>query len=205
MNRDINELNERLELCRKKSIDLDIKIKHLAGQSIKYWVSLWHPGIGEVKAELLAHPPVSIRSEIGMIVNEQRSILDALACNLAIENGANDISDVSFPIVKSKAAFSQREARKRISKLSQENQSKIESFKPWKPSDDKPDDGNLALFMLHEGDRIRKHRNLLKWACLGGVFPGGNGKIGMMQSSPVIFKDMYERVSGELGSHSLIA
>lgn len=190
MENDLSELLERVEFCRQKTDELQGRITQLAGKSISHWLFPWgSPGVGEIKATLLAHPPVSLRQEVGMIVNEQRAILDALACTLATRNGANHTNDVYFPITKTKEGFFQR-GQDKIRKISFTDQQTIEAIKPWAPSDDNPEDGNLVLFQLHDADRVRKHQNLLKWACLGGVYPAGNGHIGMMTTEMVVFQDV---------------
>lgn len=135
---------------------------------------------------MLSPPPVKLRIEIGLIVNEQRAILDALACILATRNGANHIKDVYFPVTRDKAAFA--DGRKKIRKLSQADRDAIESLTPWAPDDDGV--GNLPLFLLHEADRVRKHQKLLQWACVGGVGAASNGVIGSMVSEPVVFEEV---------------
>jgi hypothetical protein len=189
MTDNLAELKERVELCRQKSMALTSQINVLAGQSVNVWVTPLGPNSGLVKAKLLAHPPVSIRSELGMIVNELRSVLDALACELAIRNGANDTSAVYFPITKTKAGFFEQTGRRKIRKLSAADQQKIESLKPWQAPEHDPEDGHPNLFMLHEADRVRKHQKLLKWACMGGAFPAGKGEIGFMDINSVFFEE----------------
>jgi hypothetical protein len=191
MQGDLSELLERVEFCGKRSQELQARILQLAGNSISHWLFPWgQPGVGEIKAKLLVPPPVSLRQEVGMIVNEQRSILDALACTLATRNGANHTKDVYFPITKTREGFYEDLGRRKIRKLSVTDQDAIEKLKPWLPTVEDPGDGNITLFQLHEADRVRKHRNLLKWACLGRVFPTGNGHIGSMSTSPVVFHEV---------------
>ena len=125
-----------------------------------------------------------------MIVNEQRSILDALACALATRNRANDIRGVYFPIAKSKADFSNKTCRDKIQKLAEADQQTIKDMKPWLPSTDDPADGNRLLFCLNEADNVRKHQSLLRWACHGGVRPVGSGEIGHLVADGVIFTEV---------------
>lgn len=189
MHDDLSEELQRLEFCRLKSAELQANIANLAGFSVSHWLQQDRSGLGEVRAKLLAQPPVSIRQEVGMIVNEQRAVLDALACKLARRNGANDTSDVSFPITATKAKFNNRSGRSKIAKLSVADQFAIGAIRPWGPSEEDPEDCNELLWQLHEGDIVRKHRHLLRWACLGGAYPI-SGRVGMMQSMPVVFNDI---------------
>lgn len=190
MHDDLSELKERVEWCRQKSEALVPQVAQLGGHSVAHRVHISAHGTGGVLGKLLAHPPVALRSEVGMILNEQRSVLDALACSLATRNRANHTNDVYFPITKTKAGFYEKLGQRKIRKLSADARQKIEDLKPWWPSKDCPEDGNPALFLLHEADRIRKHQNLLRWGCMGGVFPAGSGQIGMMSGHPVIFEEV---------------
>lgn len=185
---DLNELHERIDWCRQKTATLEAEIIKVAGQSIKHWLFPWGPGTGEIKAHMLSPPPVSLRADVGMIVNEQRAVLDALACTLATRAGANHTNDVYFPITRDKQGYDEL-GRKKIRKLSQADRDAIEALTPWAP-DDEGANGHPWLFKLHEADRVRKHQKLLKWACLGGVHPAGNGHIGQMQTGPVVFTEI---------------
>lgn len=190
MGDDLAELIERSELCGKKIGVLEQATIGIGQQSVECW---WHniqDGLGEVRGRLLAHPPVSIRSEVGMVVNEQRSILDNLASALARRNGANHVNDVYFPITSTKSGFYEELGKRKIRKLSCEDRNKIELLKPWLPSDENTEDGNIILFMLHTADRIRKHQNLLRWACIGGVHTFGSGYIGSMHAMNVKFDQL---------------
>lgn len=190
MYRDLDELRQRAAWCRQKLEMMAPEIVKIGNQSIKHWCHLIQPGSGVIKASLLAHPPVSIRADVGMIVNEQRTILDALTGLLATRNGANHINNVNFPITKTKEGFFEPSAQRRMKKLSKLDQQKIEDLKPWWPSEDNPEDGNPALFLLHEADRVRKHQKLLRWACLGGAVPVGSGHIETMSMTPVLFDQL---------------
>ncbi len=182
---DLNELHERIDLCRTKGAALNEEIVKVAGQSIKHWLTVFGPGAGAILAKMTAVPTVALRSEIGMIVNEQRAILDALACALANRNGANHTNDVYFPITRDKAGFDEL-GRRKIRKLSQQDQDIIEALLPWGTEDG----GHPYLFQLHEVDRVRKHQKLLRWATIGGAFATSSGHIGMMQSAQVAFQEI---------------
>jgi len=166
MSIDLDELYERLEFCRQKVLQLNSEIISLGRGAVKCWVEPLGYDNGIVNAELLNKPPVSLRSEIGMLVNEQRSILDALACTLARRNGANDVSGVYFPITKTKSVQDEKVTKIKVKKISQQDRETIATLKPWGGSDDEQ---HSTYFLLHEADRVRKHQKLLEWACVGGV------------------------------------
>ena len=86
----LDELLQRLDRCEEKCAFLAAQAKPLAERSVTFWKESY-PGLDEIKGSMLIEPPVGFRIDVGMIVNEQRSILDALACVLAIRNGANDL------------------------------------------------------------------------------------------------------------------
>lgn len=191
MQNDLSELIDRIELCRVRGRDIERKVTDLARSSIACWVQHGAQSrAGEVKAKLLAHPPLSLRQEVGMLVNEQRTILDGLTSVLATRNGHNDVRGVYFPITKTKEVFNDKHTTSKFRKLSDAQIRTIETFKPWLPSAKDPEDGNRLLFQLHEADRVRKHQNLLRWSCLGGVHPTGDGYIGTLQTHGVIFSEI---------------
>lgn len=184
---DLTELRDRISICDERISALTQTMIDVSKRSVACRTEIFGEGSGVVYRKLLHDPPLAMRSEVGMIVNEQRSVLDALACALATRNGANNISDVYFPVTKSKEKFF-KHGIKKIKKLSAPDRLKIENIKPWACTEESPDDGNMALFLLHEADRVRKHQNLLQWSCLGGVFPAGPGRIGMLNAGSVIFE-----------------
>ena len=190
MSGDLAELLERVDLCQMRSQQIEANIDKLASTSIAHWTSNWQPHVGQITAKLLRHPSVAIRQEVGMLVNELRSILDALACKLATRNGANNTNSVYFPIMKNKAGFYDGLGRGKIKRLSNADQQAIEDLKPWNPTDDDPEDGNRILFQLHEADRVRKHQDLLRWACLGGARPAEWGTGGNLQINRVVFSEV---------------
>jgi len=181
---DLSELHERIEWCRAKAGALETQIAAAGNASVEHWIENW-PGVGFVKGRLVTPPTVALRAEIGVIVNEQRAILDGLACALATRNGANHTNDVYFPITRDRTGFDEL-GRRKIRKLAQADRDKIEALKPWSPMA-ASDEGHPDLFPLHEADRVRKHQKLLKWACLGGVGAVGPGRIGMLECRPVVF------------------
>lgn len=184
---DLSEIEGRARYCRLKIALLRSKIKTEASAAVEYAVAPFMIGTVEVKGWLVEEPSLELRSDVGMIVNEQRAILDSLACALAIRNGANNINDVSFPIVREKSTFFNKVSRQKSSKISASDRNKIEDLKPWRPSLSSPEDGNEDLFLLHEVDKLRKHRRLLSWGCLGGLYPLGDPTGGFIESYDVIF------------------
>lgn len=99
-------------------------------------------------------PPKGIQIRTGTIINELRSILDALACTLAKRNGAFSVDDVYFPTAKSALGFNDKAIQRKIRKLSAADQALISGLKPY-PG------GNDLLYTLHSADIIRKHQRLV--------------------------------------------
>ena len=119
--------------------------------------------------------PMAIRSRSGMIINDLRSILDALACILAQRNGHTNIDQVYFPISKSKAIFDDDGMRK-IKKLSAADQKKIIDLAPYKEK-------SPILYFLHEADRKRKHQTLAAGMIRSSGMSLGNGAINIRGNS----------------------
>lgn len=177
---DLDELRLRAAWCSEQSSKLLAQIEAIGGKSIAVRTDLREPGSGVILAELLTPPPINLRITLGTIVNEQRSILDGLACQLARRAGVNDVSKVYFPVSKDVQAF-RKDGREKIKLLSASDRAKIESIEPW-------DGGHPVLFRLHKADLYRKHDSLLKWGCLGGVHPFGSGYIEALSAQSVIFE-----------------
>lgn len=163
---DLAELHERAQYCREGIATLKGDIVTWAAASISYRT---RPSIVvdlrelHLFATLLAPVPIRLRINAGMIANELRSCLDALACQLAIRNGKTT-AGVYFPISKSEEIF-EDDGRQKIKKLAQQDQATIANLKPW-------GGGNLFLSLLHEADRIRKHIKLIASGAGGGMMVG---------------------------------
>jgi hypothetical protein len=168
MSTDLTELKERLDFVGGD-------IQNLRAQIFKFTVvsaevNIEHNGSGafQIYARLTKQIPTALGSRAGMIANELRSILDSLACQLAIRNGKST-SHVYFPVSKSAAIFAIDGMRK-ISKLAEADQNAIIALNPFK-------EGNPILFGLHEADRTRKHQRLVASAAQGNLDVGGMGAI----------------------------
>jgi hypothetical protein len=106
-----------------------------------------------VYAKLAAPPSKSIQIFAGVLANETRAILDALACTLAERNGRSS-DGVAFPIAVDYAGFGSARMQGMIKKLSVADQTEIAKIKPY-------GGGNDLLRALHDIDVIRKHRRLM--------------------------------------------
>lgn len=98
--------------------------------------------------------PASIPTTAGMVIQAQRDSLDYLAYALAVKNGAVEPADVYFVISDSEEGFTDKRARRKLSKLSAEDRRVIEALKPYKG-------GNDLLHSLHWLNNKSKHRSLM--------------------------------------------
>jgi hypothetical protein len=140
------------------------------------------PSVSELilKATLVSQIPVSVRSQIGLLANELRAILDGLACTLAIRN-SGDCRQTYFPITQTEEFF-ENESKRKLRLVSEADVAKIRDLRPW-------GGGHPVLFKLHEADRIRKHRKLL--GCAGGTdISVLDGTLGKMVLNPAIFTEI---------------
>ncbi|MHC4043569.1 hypothetical protein [Bradyrhizobium sp. 23AC] len=176
---DLNEILERIALAREK-------IEHLSAAERDFFSKAMEADCvvnGETYAVRVMQKtptPVAIRQEVGLIVHELRSCLDAIACQLAIRN-RNSPDDVYFPISKSEEIF-KSDGMKKIKKLSADDQQIIIDLAPHR-------EANRVLFGLHDFDRKRKHQRLgtLAWNnkfSVGGAVFGaiGGAKINITDS-----------------------
>lgn len=152
MTNDLTEIEERLSYSRDEWTSLCKDVETYIGTSVQIFSEGNFAGSFQISAKLVRPVPTAIRSKAGMIANEIRSCLDALACRLAERNGKS-VSKVYFPISKSKEVFDDDGLRK-ISKLSAKDQQKIIGLAPYR-------EGNPMLWALHEADRTRKHQRLV--------------------------------------------
>lgn len=102
----------------------------------------------------------------GDVLHNLRSALDHLAYQLAVQNGAENISDVYFPFWRDVATFNST-ANERLKKFSNDAQTFISGLSPY-PS------GNSVLWTLHQLNIIDKHRLL--------IFVSGRGTMTMVQN-----------------------
>lgn len=126
----------------------------------------WRTGgqLYDVFVHAEAAVPMLIRSRTGMILNEVRSILDALACTLATRNKRTP-SGVYFPVGRDRNAF--EEALNNQRKIAAEDREILAGVRAY-PA------GNRLLYGLHDADRKRKHQRL---GAVGAVT--GSSNIGL--------------------------
>ena len=169
---DLLELKERVRFAADSANALGDDIRLFLSESIEHWQEVWADAFA-IQARLIKPIPVSIRSRAGMIVNELRSILDALACHLAERNGKTS-AGTYFPISKTEAIF-KSDGYHKIRKLSDEDKSKISALEPYWG-------GHPYLFKLHEADRVKKHQKLLACGGKGELSLIGPGRIGTVMT-----------------------
>lgn len=164
MSHDLQEIQERLAHCWTKLEGLAQLLVKTSGELVRIEDQRPRPNELILTATLVSTVPVSVRSEVGMLANELRAILDALACRLA-ERHSNTSKGTYFPITKEEEYFKD-ECKRKLRRLSPRDVDHTASFRPWRG-------GHETLFKLHEADRIRKHQKLL--GCAGGscANPGG--------------------------------
>ena len=164
MSADLIEIRERLRYQLSKIESLEKDLTNYAGESIIFRRE--HNGDAIVGgtddgeyfslfAVMMAPVPISVRADAGLIANELRSCLDALACVLATRNLKSPKSTY-FPISKTKCVFFD-DGVKKLRNISIADQHYIMSIKPY-------GGGNSVLYGLHEIDRTRKHTRLGVWA-----------------------------------------
>lgn len=162
---DLNEISERLEFCRSRIILLGDETDRYFKENLIITLADLSDGKVNVLGRLKSKLPISLRSTTGMIANEIRACLDALACKLAQQNGKST-SRVYFPISKSKDIFD-KDGMNKIKKLSSEHKAEICKLKSYRK-------GNAALWHLHESDRLRKHLGLTpSFSVADMIFEGG--------------------------------
>jgi hypothetical protein len=105
MTDDLKELDERIAYSSRQIDELQTEVlSYLTGA---FQTRAWKPfvvGTVYAQARVRSSVPTEIKVKVGTITNELRSILDALACALAIRNGQTD-KGVYFPIRETKAFF----------------------------------------------------------------------------------------------------
>jgi hypothetical protein len=175
---DLKEIKERLAFCKDEIRIIEGEINAYCTESIKITNRpSWRPNSFIIEATIVDSIPTKIRSRIGTTINEIRSCLDALACQLAIRNSENT-KGVYFPVSKSETIFND-DGMKKIKKLSAADQVAIAALKPYA-------EGNPLLFALHDSDRDRKHIKLGAVAAIPGPFGiGGTGFVhGVFRGPP---------------------
>jgi hypothetical protein len=90
------------------------------------------------------------------MINEMRAILDALACTLAVRDGAENVTLTYFPTGKDQETFESKSVQQKVRHLSEQDRQIIVDLKPYRG-------GNDMLYALHSSD-IRKHQRLIVMA-----------------------------------------
>lgn len=178
---DLTELLERIEFNRTQIEFFKKQLDSFLCDSQDQWKEANADGTYNLFFKPTKPLPISIRSMAGMITNDLRTILDALACVLAVRQGAKDLSNVYFPISKSKFIF-EIDAPKKMRELSKKDQNKISDFFPYKG-------GNKELWLLHSLDRNRKHQKLATGVISWSELNLGNGIFIRGQVENIKFED----------------
>ncbi|MCF6112300.1 hypothetical protein [Mesorhizobium muleiense] len=188
MHTDLTEIRERLDFCELEINRFSREVMTYANHGFKSRMVDFPASPSPVKhiyATMIQPIPVSLRSRAGMVANEIRACLDALACVLAARN-RQDTKGVYFPVKNDATAFS-GDGRNKIKKLSGPDQDIIRSVQPYQA-------GNSSiLYLLHEADIWRKHIKLVVSAGGAGGIGFGSGSaqfFGTVNEAPPLFKEM---------------
>src|SRR4051812_19630182 len=126
MKPDLTEIKERIQFCRTEIEQFGSDQAAYLKKHFEITQRINNEGMIEVCARLTADVPTSLRARAGTIANELRACLDALACCLALRADKTiSISDVYFPISKSKAIFEDDGLKHKLKKLRQEDRDEI--------------------------------------------------------------------------------
>ncbi len=157
MSDDYIPLQDRINSCRVLISELGAEVRSFFENAIDVQTPAGdNKDTHHVVVFLTQELPAGITVKAGAIANELRSCLDALACRLAVDNGKS-LSNVYFPIFSSLEAF-EKDDRKRMQKFSDTVKRTIANITPY-------GGGHPVLFGLHEADRLRKHRGLIRSKC----------------------------------------
>lgn len=149
---DLSEAHERLDYCRTEIRALNQLRRDYLSSQIEYRANPISGTVFEAQARLKMPIPIAIRSKIGFVVNEARSVLDHLANVLAARNGVHNSKTTYFPVSQTAEKFRDN-GRKQIAALAAADQKTIEDMQPLGVT--KP-----ILWAFHEFDIARKHRKL---------------------------------------------
>lgn len=124
--------------------------------------------------------PFLLRVKAKHIAHELRSILDALACTLALHNDYDE-EGVYFPISQTADKF-ERALRKCV-KFTEQQRTKLAQLELY-------NGGHPNLYILHDIDRLDKHRaKLLPYSAGNQVVVGGRSYPIMNAGKPVILRN----------------
>ncbi|ESW92917.1 hypothetical protein NKL07_21785 [Mesorhizobium sp. C280B] len=184
----MTEIHERLDFCGLEIERFAREVMAYANHGFKSRMADFPSSPSPVKhiyATMVKPIPIALRCRAGMIANEIRACLDALACVLAARNG-QDTKGVYFPVKENAAEFA-KDGRNKIKKLSGIDQGVIASVQPYQP-------GNSGiLYLLHEADIFRKHIKLvMSGGGAGGIGFGSGGAafMGSTNTAPPLFTEM---------------
>lgn len=167
---DLAELNERIDYCDEQISDFERRVTEFKRRHLVFDVSPSPDeepvGTYSIHARVTAHIPTSIRSQVGMIINELRSTLDSLAVMAAISNGGNG-KNVYFPVSKTIEIF-MTDGERKILQLNDKHKEFIRNLHPYKG-------GNETLYRLHASDVQRKHIRLSPSSLIPVIHPQGFG------------------------------
>jgi hypothetical protein len=163
---DLAEAFERLDNCTADLRSLELTMREYLQKNFDIAADKVEDE-AIIRVRLLSPVPVGIRTKVGGIANEARSILDHLAVVLAARNGYPESRSTYFPISETESNF-RKDGRSKIKLLSDHDQGLIADLQPIGQK-------TPLLFGFHEFDIMRKHRRL-------AVHPGGVDGYGI--SSP---------------------
>ena len=93
MDKNFNELFGRLEICKNEIREFSKQVEDFTNSAFEvHWVET--AAEFEVHGHVVKEVPLQLRSRSGMIINELRTILDALAFILAQKNGKSRSREV---------------------------------------------------------------------------------------------------------------
>lgn len=155
---DLDEHFERLKWARGEIDRLDAEVtKYTDSEPLEVY---WHMDLARenpariYRIRVREGVPKTVQIHAGTIINEMRSVLDALACTLAKRNGFKDVSGTYFPTGKTKAFFESKDVQRKVKKLADQDKATIAALQPY-------GGGNDMLYALHSSDIIRKHQRLI--------------------------------------------
>lgn len=152
MDDDLHEIRDRLLYCRAEITQINGQVRDYCGEGVEFrGIRIDNNREIQIQAKLKGSVPIPLRSKVGCVVNDLRSILDNLAIVLAERHhGAND--STYFPISASQCVFG-KDGMQKIKALSPADQKTIIDLGPYPEK-------NPTLFALHRLDISRKHGRL---------------------------------------------
>lgn len=163
----------KIKRAQKHLQELDAEITPLLNQSLHVFGMKDDPDTGQRSPYFGPLPmvPFNVIATAGDVVQNLRSALDHLACQLVQvgNRGIEPNRNVSFPICPSVKVY-EKTKRRKVNGMRQDAIMAIDALKPYKG-------GNDALWRLHEINNIDKHRLILTvghdYLFSGDDFAGG--------------------------------